>query len=52
LRDVDFTGKTVALYRLGDPEKYPENFVDALDWLIDKPTGFHENGSPIRAPFK
>jgi flavodoxin I len=30
LKDVDFTGKTVALYGLGDQDKYPEEFVDAL----------------------
>lgn len=33
LADVDFTGKTVALYGLGDQEKYAENFVDALGAL-------------------
>lgn len=35
LRDVDFAGKTVALYGLGDQEKYPENFVDALGMLYE-----------------
>jgi flavodoxin I len=35
LRDVDFSGKTVALYGLGDQEKYPENFVDGLGHLYD-----------------
>jgi flavodoxin I len=30
LKDVDFTGKTVALYGLGDQNKYPDEFVDAL----------------------
>lgn len=35
LQDVDFTGKTVALYGLGDQEKYPENFVDALGMLYE-----------------
>lgn len=35
LQDVDFTGKTVALYGLGDQEKYAENFVDALGMLYD-----------------
>lgn len=30
LKDVDFTGKTVALFGLGDQDKYPEEFVDAL----------------------
>lgn len=33
LADVDFSGKTVALYGLGDQEKYGENFVDALGAL-------------------
>jgi len=35
LADVDFTGKTVALYGLGDQEKYGENFCDALGILHD-----------------
>jgi len=35
LKDVDFSGKTVALYGLGDQEKYAENFVDALGTLYD-----------------
>jgi flavodoxin I len=35
LQDVDFTGKTVALYGLGDQEKYADNFVDALGILYD-----------------
>ena len=35
LQDIDFTGKTVALYGLGDQEKYAENFVDALGMLHD-----------------
>ncbi len=35
LASVDFTGKTVALYGLGDQEKYPENFCDALGQLHD-----------------
>jgi flavodoxin I len=30
LKDVDFTGKTVALFGLGDQDKYPDEFVDAL----------------------
>ncbi len=30
LKDVDFSGKTVALYGLGDQDKYPEEFVDAM----------------------
>jgi flavodoxin I len=35
LAGVEFTGKTVALYGLGDQEKYPEQFVDALGLLYD-----------------
>ncbi|MFA6062263.1 MAG: flavodoxin [Gallionella sp.] len=30
LKDVDFTGKTVALFGLGDQDKYPDEFVDAM----------------------
>ncbi|MDO8989492.1 MAG: flavodoxin [Sideroxyarcus sp.] len=30
LKDVDFTGKTVALFGLGDQAKYPDEFVDAM----------------------
>ncbi len=30
LKDVDFNGKTVALYGLGDQDKYAEEFVDAM----------------------
>lgn len=35
LEGVDFTGKTVALYGLGDQDKYADNFVDALGLLYD-----------------
>lgn len=35
LASVDFSGKTVALYGLGDQEKYPDNFCDALGELYD-----------------
>jgi flavodoxin I len=35
LADVDFSGKTVALYGLGDQDKYADNFVDALGLLHD-----------------
>jgi flavodoxin I len=35
LAAVDFTGKTVALYGLGDQEKYSDNFCDALGALYD-----------------
>ncbi len=30
LENVDFTGKTIALFGLGDQDKYPDEFVDAL----------------------
>jgi flavodoxin I len=30
LKGVDFSGKTVAVYGLGDQDKYPEEFVDAM----------------------
>jgi len=33
LKNVDFTGKTVALFGLGDQDKYPDEFVDALGEL-------------------
>ena len=29
-KEIDFTGKTVAMFCLGDQESYGENFVDAL----------------------
>jgi flavodoxin I len=35
LAGADFSGKTVALYGLGDQEGYPGNFVDALGFLYD-----------------
>lgn len=35
LSGADFTGKTIALYGLGDQEGYPDNFVDALGMLYD-----------------
>lgn len=35
LEDVDFTGKTVALFGLGDQGKYPDEFVDALGILYE-----------------
>ena len=35
LADVDFSGKTVALYGLGDQDKYADNFCDALGELYD-----------------
>ncbi|OHC82417.1 MAG: flavodoxin, partial [Sideroxydans sp. RIFOXYD2_FULL_59_7] len=33
LKEVDFSGKTVALFGLGDQDKYPDEFVDALGEL-------------------
>jgi flavodoxin I len=30
LKDVDFSGMTVAIYGLGDQDKYPDEFVDAM----------------------
>jgi flavodoxin I len=33
LTELDFSGKTIALFGLGDQDKYPEEFVDALGEL-------------------
>jgi flavodoxin I len=33
LVNLDFTGKTIALFGLGDQDKYPDEFVDALGEL-------------------
>ena len=35
LKDVDFAGKTVALFGLGDQSKYPDEFVDAMGILYE-----------------
>jgi flavodoxin I len=35
LADVDLTGKTIALFGLGDQKKYPDQFVDAIGLLHD-----------------
>lgn len=35
LAGADFSGKTVALYGLGDQEGYPGNFVDAIGFIYD-----------------
>ena len=35
LEDADFTGKTIALFGLGDQEGYPDEFVDALGELYE-----------------
>lgn len=34
--DVDFNGKTVAIFGLGDQEGYPEYFLDAMRPIYDK----------------
>ncbi|WP_446808545.1 flavodoxin [Methylomonas sp. 2BW1-5-20] len=44
LAGADFTGKTVALYGLGDQEGYPGHFVDALGFLYD---AFADAGATI-----
>lgn len=36
INDVDFTGKKVALYGLGDQIGYPEWFLDAMGYLHSK----------------
>lgn len=38
LKDVDFTGKTVAIFGLGDQLTYPGHFVNAIGWLSEKLT--------------
>lgn len=35
LAGADFSGKTIALYGLGDQAGYPDNFVDAIGILYD-----------------
>lgn len=35
LEGLDFTGKTIALFGLGEQEKYPDVFVDAMGTLHD-----------------
>ncbi|TPQ27901.1 flavodoxin [Methylomonas koyamae] len=44
LGGADFSGKTVALYGLGDQEGYPGHFVDALGFLYD---AFADAGATI-----
>lgn len=44
LSGADFSGKTVALYGLGDQEGYPGHFVDALGFLYD---AFADAGATI-----
>ena len=35
LKEVDFSGKIIALYGLGDQSKYPDEFVDAMGILYE-----------------
>lgn len=35
IENLDWKGKTVAIFGLGDHLTYPENFVDAMGWLYD-----------------
>lgn len=35
LADVDLSGKTIAIFGLGDQQKYPDEFVDAIGILHD-----------------
>ena len=35
LKSIDFTGKKIALFGLGDQESYPDTFADALGILYD-----------------
>lgn len=47
LEDLDLTGKTVAIFGLGDQESYPDTFADAMGKLFDalKGTGCRIIGS-------
>lgn len=44
LEDADFTGKTIALYGLGDQVGYPDEFVDAM---IELYNFFKERGANL-----
>ena len=48
---VDFSGKTVAFFGLGDQESYEDNFVDAMgtlhDAAVDKGANVVGNGWPV-----
>jgi flavodoxin I len=44
LQDMDFSGKRIALYGLGNQDKYPENFADSMIHLY---TFFQERGAEI-----
>ena len=47
LEELDLTGKTVAIFGLGDQESYPDTFVDAMGRLFDalEDTGCRHVGS-------
>lgn len=36
LKEVQWEGKKVAIYSLGDHVKYPEHFVDAIGWIYER----------------
>lgn len=36
INQVNWLGKTVAIFGLGDQVAYPDNFVDAIGWLFEK----------------
>jgi len=38
---VDWTGKKVAIYGLGDHIQYPQHFVDAIGWLYERLTALN-----------
>ncbi len=38
LANIDYSGKTIALFGLGDQEGYPDSFVDGMGTLRDKIT--------------
>ena len=44
LENIDFTGKTIALYGLGDQEKYSDRFLDSMIFLY---RFFSERGATI-----
>jgi flavodoxin I len=35
LKNIDFSGKKVAIYSTGDQESYPDTFVDSIGILAD-----------------
>lgn len=47
LKEIDFAGKSVAIFGLGDQLTYPENFVDAIGWLSERleKLGVHPEGA-------